>query len=72
MKILFKRSVLVFGEHRERGTVHEINPATTAKLLIQSGDALRAPDAPETAEAPHSEKESATLPRPEKGRKLKH
>jgi hypothetical protein len=71
MKILFKRSILVFGEHRERGTIHDINPATTAKMLIQSGDAVTVADAAETAEEPHSEKETATLPRPEKGRKSK-
>lgn len=64
MKIKFLRNVLVYGEHREQGTVHEIKDADCV-LLIADRAAEKVTDdkpekaKPEKAEAKHEGKENA-------------
>lgn len=63
MKIKFTRSVAVYGEHREEGSIHEVKDPD-AILLIADGAAVRfsAPEKvqSETAELKPPGKETAT------------
>lgn len=71
MKTLkFLRNVAVYAVHREAGSVHQIHDKDAIQLIADRV-AVIAEVEKQTAEAPNSEKENTTLPRPEKGRKPK-
>lgn len=48
MNLLFKKNVLVYGQHREKGSVHEIKDSD-AVMLIADHCAVRAPSVPQIA-----------------------
>ncbi len=58
MKLKFLRNVAVYGQHREQGSVHQIEDRD-AVLLIQDGAAIKSDEPIETAESKHPEKETA-------------
>jgi len=58
MKLKFSRNVLVYGEHRAAGTIHEIKDSD-AVLLIADRCADRVSDSPAKIEAAESPAQSA-------------
>lgn len=62
MKLQFTRNVLVYGEHRAQGTIHEIKDSDAVLLLADRAAVRAASDSIETAESPKfSAAENATI-----------
>lgn len=51
MKLQFTRNVLVYGEHRAQGTIHEIKDSDAVLLLADRAAVRAASDSIETAES---------------------
>lgn len=60
MKVLFTRSIIAGGQHRDAGSTAELDPKEAAER-IASGDAVPARQGPETAISPAAP-ENAGLP----------
>ena len=71
MTLKFLRNVLVYGQHRAQGSIHEVKDSD-ATLLIADGAAVRlqgeSTPAPETASEPMTAAESATIATKKAGR----